>query len=516
MLMHPSPFIRCLLTAALLGLCGRGMVAQDTIQIGPLKPLETLPSLGPSFGPVPGAGAAPGSVPGGLPGAVPGAMPGAPSGTLPSVLSGGGEIRMDGINPVAVPGVPAAAPPQAPVAPPAQAPAGPAAPPPLPAGKLAVITEPLAQAYLYIEPYQTRFEVLFDAASMLKWLMPDMPVPAELTLEMQEHLQKAAALRAAEWCSLSSSGEAAAVPQVQVSVIKGLPGNTVPMKEGEALPLNQAMTGFIWEFATPPAPAEVIATWKGWINGRTTLPVKVFFGTQSETGEINSTIKTFRWRNLDRLPRPAPLAAVPQLELSEPVRVPVGGAVWLLGGLVFYVYLRVKDRRLPGGSMPYMAVWLLGAVLMSQLLVVPVNFGTSTPRITEVADAQRIVSPLLRNVYRAFDHRAEADVYDVLARSVEGELLRRLYLETIQALTLEGREGTRVNITEFQVTVDKVMPNPSGEGFLADCNWMARGLVGHWGHSHSRLNIYNARLTLVPAKEEWKLTGLEVQEVRRL
>lgn len=393
---------------------------------------------------------------------------------------------------------------------------GPATPPSLPAGKQAVITEPLAQAYLYVEPYQTRFEVLFDAASMLKWLSPDAPVPAELTAEMQAQLQEQAALRAARWCALSSGREKPPVPQVQVSVIKGLPGNTLPLKEGEPVALNQAMAGFIWEFATPPAPEEILVTWEGWINDRTTLPVKVFFGTQSESGVINSTSGIFRWRNQDRLPRPAPLASVPQWEQPDPLRVPVGGVVWLVGGVVFYVFLKIKGRRLPGGSMPYLMVWLLGAVLMSQLLVVPVNMGASSPHITEVADAQRIVSPLLRNVYRAFDHRAESDVYDVLERSVEGDLLRRLYLETIQALTLEGREGTRVNITEFQVTVDKVLPNPAGEGFQADCNWMARGLVGHWGHSHSRLNIYNARLTLVPAKEEWKLTGLEVQEVRRL
>lgn len=404
----------------------------------------------------------------------------------------------------------------APAAPPPTAPSSPAAPPPLPAGKQTIITEPLAQAYLYVEPYQTRFEVLFDAASALKWLAPDAPVPTELTPEMQEELREKATLGAMDWCTLSSSGEVASAPEVQVSVIKGLPGNTVPLKEGEPVPVNQAMAGFIWEFATPPAPAEVIVAWQGWINDRTTLPVKVFFGTQSETGEISSKINTFRWRNLDRLPRPAPLASVPQWEMQDPLRFPVGGVVWLLGGLIFYAYLRAKDRRLPGGSMPYVMVWLLGAVLMSQLLIVPVPMGSSTPPVTEVADAQRIVSPLLRNVYRAFDHRAESDVYDVLARSVEGDLLRRLYLETIQALTLEGREGTRVNITEFQVTVDKVLPNPAGEGFLADCNWMARGLVGHWGHSHSRLNIYNARLTLVPVKEEWKLTGLEVQEVRRL
>jgi hypothetical protein len=165
---------------------------------------------------------------------------------------------------------------------------------------------------------------------------------------------------------------------------------------------------------------------------------------------------------------------------------------------------------------PPFGLMLLGAVLMSQLLVIPCQNGSSSPLVSQVDEAQKIVSPLLRNVYRAFDHHSESDVYDVLARSVDGELLRKLYLETIQALTLDGREGTRVTIAEFSATVDKVAENPKGAGFVADCNWMARGIVGHWGHSHPRVNIYNARITITPAKGEWKLTGLEVQEVRRL
>jgi hypothetical protein len=272
----------------------------------------------------------------------------------------------------------------------------------------------------------------------------------------------------------------------------------------------------MWEFATPPGPDELNVTWKGWPKGISKLPVRVFFGPQSETGEIHSTIKNFRWRNQGRMTRPAPLVAVPQIPRPEPVRVPVGGIVWVLGGLAFYFYLKIKDHKLPGGSLPYFAVWLLGGVLMSQLLVLPYHPSASTQTVTQVAEAQQIVSPLLRNVYRAFDHHAESDVYDVLARSVDGELLRKLYLETIQALTLDGREGTRVTIAEFSATVDKVEKNPNGPGFVADCNWMARGIVGHWGHSHPRLNIYNARVTITPVKDEWKLTGLEVQEVRRL
>ncbi|WP_461782468.1 hypothetical protein [Prosthecobacter sp.] len=450
--------IACLLAAA------NAQDSAETIKIGPLQPLQTLPSLSSQPAPAP-------------------------------------------VRPPAAEMKPAATP----APPPAQA-----APPPLPTSNALIIKEPLAQAYLYVEPYQTRFEVLFDAATLLSWLSPDAILPATLTAEQQRQLSEKAATRAVNWCTMSSGDASLATPHLYVSVIKGLPGNTFPIAEGEEVALNQSMVGFMWEFATPPAPAELQVTWKGWFKERTKLPLRVFFGTQSETAEINAIVKTHRWRNQGRLPRPAPLTRVPQYEASEPVRVPFGAIAWLLGGLVFYTYLKVKDYRLPGGSMPYLAVWLLGAMLMSQLLVIPIQIGSGSPVITQVDEAQSIVTPLLRNVYRAFDHRVESDVYDVLERSVDGELLRKLYLETIQALTLEGREGTRVTIAEFSATVDKVEANTKGEGFTADCNWMARGIVGHWGHSHPRVNIYNARVTITPAKGEWKLIGLEVQEVRRL
>ncbi len=483
-----SHWCRIILTVILaLGfMASVGMQAQDTIRIGPLSPLETLPSLGP------GAPVVPQKEP---PMAVPGTSA---SPALPPTIS----VPPTETSP--------------PVATPKPAAPTPSAPPPLPTSSSLNITGPIAQAYLYIEPYQTRFEVLFDAATVLAWLTPDAPLPQSLTPEQQKQITDKVAPFAADWCALSTGDHALPVPQPLIAVIKGLPGNTLPLPEGDEVALNQALVGFMWEFATPPGPDELNVTWKGWIKGTTKLPVRVFFGPLSESGEIHSSVKTFRWRNQGRMPRPAPLVAVPQIEQQQPWRLPLGGILWLIGGLVFYIYLKIKDHKLPGGSMPYVAVWLLGGVLMSQLLVVPFQTGPSTPVITQVADAQKIVSPLLRNVYRAFDHHEQSDVYDVLARSVDGELLRKLYLETIQALTLDGREGTRVTIAEFSATVDKVAPNPKGAGFIADCNWMARGIVGHWGHSHPRVNIYNARITITPVKDEWKLTALEVQEVRRL
>ncbi|MEZ5384325.1 MAG: hypothetical protein R3F13_02290 [Prosthecobacter sp.] len=460
---RPLQLSAVILTAGLL--CGWALMpasAQETIKIGPLKPLETLPSLSPD-----GTLAAP---PKPKPKEAPEVKPSAPA----------------------------------------------AAPPALPTNESLVITGPVQQAYLYVEPFQTRFEVLFDAARVMEWIWPGKTQPEKLDAALQQEISDLLALRADAWCALMVRDVPMPTPQPLAAVIKGLPGNTIPMKEGEALALNQAMVGLIWEFGTPPGPDEITVKWDGWMPGMKSIPVKAFFGPLSETGELLERIKIFRWRNLGRLPLPSPLAEVPAFQVPNVIRLPLGGILWLLGGVIFYIYLKVKERGLPGGGLPYFAVWLLGAVLMSQLLVLPLQTGAGGPVVTEVADAQAIVAPLLRNVYRAFDHHVESDVYDVLARSVDGELLRKLYLETIQALTLDGREGTRVTIAEFSATVDKVEPDSKGGGFIADCNWMARGIVGHWGHSHPRVNIYNARVTITPTKGEWKLTGLEVQEVRRL
>jgi hypothetical protein len=242
--------------------------------------------------------------------------------------------------------------------------------------------------------------------------------------------------------------------------------------------------------------------------------VTILFGNQSEKVITNHVTRRIQWMNKGRL-RPSPLAAVPTFALAEPWHVPLGGTMWIIAGLAFYWYIWHRDYRLPGGGLPYFGVWVFGLLLFSKILVITIQPGESVPTITQTAEAQKIVSPLLRNVYRAFDHRAESRVYDVLARSVDGELLRKLYLETITALTLDGREGTRVLITDFEATVDKMSPNPASSGFIAECNWSVLGNVGHWGHSHPRYNGYKARLTVQPMKGEWKLTGLDVQEVRR-
>lgn len=373
--------------------------------------------------------------------------------------------------------------------------------------------EVINQGYLYLEPNQMRFEVLFDATTVLTWAK--MPVSISLNAEEQKALGDALAAKAADWCR-AGVGRPAEGNFLGASIIKGKPGATLPLEEGDSLRTREAMVGLMWEFPLPPLPEEIALQWTGYIQGQKRLPIRVFFGVKSEVIEADAATKQIKWRVKGRLPMPAPLAAVPKIKTLPPWHIPMASVIWFCGGLVIFLLVQRKGHRLPGGAISFLGAWFIGALLTWPLFVVTVPRGSSVPEVNDKSQAEAILAPLLRNVYRAFDYRTESDIYDTLARSVDGELLRKLYLETLQALTLEGREGTRVTISEFSVEIMAVKPAPSGQGFITDCQWTALGTVGHWGHAHTRVNRYTATVTVAPVESEWKVVNLEVQEARRI
>lgn len=372
----------------------------------------------------------------------------------------------------------------------------------------------IANGYLYVEPYQARFEALIDAKSILHWLNPLKEIPSTLDASTQKSVTTAATKHASEWCQLNVGSLKIAGNFIGASIIKGKPGATLPFEEGAEIATQEAMIGFIWEYPTPPSPNEITLHWQGFIGEIKELPIRVFFGPKSELLQVSQNLPKSTWKAQGRIPRPSPLASVPTLTIPAPLPFPLATALWIIAGLFFYGFIRIRDHHLPGGSMPFFATWLLGAVLSWPLLRIDLSGSAEVPQIKEPAQAEAIVTPLLRNVYRAFDHRTESEIYDVLAMSVDGELLRKLYLETIQALTLDGREGTRVTISEFSADILKV--EQTSEGFVTEVQWTALGSVGHWGHAHTRVNRYTAKVTVSPVQTAWKITQLDVSEARRL
>ena len=126
-----------------------------------------------------------------------------------------------------------------------------------------------------------------------------------------------------------------------------------------------------------------------------------------------------------------------------------------------------------------------------------------------------IVAGLLHNVYRAFDFRAEEDIYDVLDKSVSGDLLAQIYLETRRGLELANQGGARAKVKDIEVTDLATRAGEDG-GFIAEASWNVAGSVGHWGHVHQRKNRYQAELDIRPVDGDWKITNLEILQEERL
>jgi hypothetical protein len=128
---------------------------------------------------------------------------------------------------------------------------------------------------------------------------------------------------------------------------------------------------------------------------------------------------------------------------------------------------------------------------------------------------QSLVGGLLHNVYRAFDRRGEEVIYDVLARSVSGDLLADVFLETRRGLELENQGGASVKVKDIEV-LDTRLVDDRGEALDIEARWNVSGSIGHWGHVHQRINGYHANLSLENVEGAWKLSALEILEEQRL
>jgi hypothetical protein len=183
-----------------------------------------------------------------------------------------------------------------------------------------------------------------------------------------------------------------------------------------------------------------------------------------------------------------------------------------LGGAALLLLLLLRRRP---------AIWLgpvLGLVAIAivlrdvAVLRVPAPFGNKT-ELPDAAQARAVFEPLHANIYRAFDYSKEGDIYDALARSVEGEYLEQLYRQVYESLVMrdEGGAMSRVQSVE-QLSFELLGTRHVGDQPALDveASWRVKGAVFHWGHDHVRVHDYDARYTLLGTEQGWRIAQHEV------
>lgn len=180
--------------------------------------------------------------------------------------------------------------------------------------------------------------------------------------------------------------------------------------------------------------------------------------------------------------------------------------------------LRATGRRL---SPPLLAAVLAGMLVAGWagrgLVVAEIARPARAEELPEAVEAARIFETLHANLYRAFDFAAEGDVYDALARSVDGPLLERVYDDVYRGLVMMEEGGAVGRVAELQprdTAIESIgvieRDGAATEGFAVRHRWRVRARVVHWGHAHERTIAYDARYAVAATPEGWRIVGVEV------
>ena len=233
-------------------------------------------------------------------------------------------------------------------------------------------------------------------------------------------------------------------------------------------------------------------------------------GGKSSAARFAESEPTLRWSRKDAT-KPDPLQSLPAPRTAgsgraATVLLVACGAVAVLA-IGFAAIRRTRGARV--GAIAAIVIAAAGAFALQSKAV---SAWRATPMaLIDPGDAEHILRSLHESLYRAFDYTAESDIYDRLEVALEGELLGELY-EQIRLSLVQAEKDMKVGIVTglepIETTIsemDLAGSDPEGRGFDATHRWRVDGTVYHWGHSHTRANVYEARYRVAFTQQGWQI-----------
>lgn len=214
----------------------------------------------------------------------------------------------------------------------------------------------------------------------------------------------------------------------------------------------------------------------------------------------------------------APQAAPDRLASVPPPPAPTGLGTALLpavsGLLGITLGLGVRPRSRAGRHARLAAVLLGGSAVTWAGLAATLRQGREL-RLDE-AEALAIFRPLHENIYRAFDFTRDTEVFDALARSVDGPILSDLHEQIYRSLVMQEEGGAVSRVRSLDMIEARVLPDSPPDRVRIDATWTVDGIVYHWGHSHERRNEHHATFSLAPRPQGWRIIEASMTAQRRI
>jgi hypothetical protein len=376
-------------------------------------------------------------------------------------------------------------------------------------------------SFIYITDYEVRHEVLIPLAT-LSTLM-EFERASESFLEIEE--QDAAAEKIKAFFSV---GNPVIIDSVEVQPVfdrvdfYGLDLKDFAVQaEKRRVSMASGRVGVIMSYSTKSPPTTVEVSWDKFNDVIKSVDSVVFAYDQVDKTQFSMFLEdnTYRWQAPERKPLP-PITGISSTIDRESLQAPVWKIPIL--SLVFAGLAVLAMGAKPVTGFSWKSTLATFGVLVVAAAIGWPFFQTSVPSpiaeipVFEIEDenASQVFAQLHKNMFRAFDYRNESDVYDALAKSVDGELLRRLYLQINESLRVKEQGGAIARVDEVNLlsgdaeSVAGLPPNEPAFGYRA--KWNLIGTIEHWGHIHQRENQYDAQFVVQLKDDAWKITQMQV------
>ena len=374
------------------------------------------------------------------------------------------------------------------------------------------------RTYLYIEPYEVRHEILVRVKDMMTWMEFDLRGDEFIEEDEFNPVREKIASFFMDREKVLIDGKQLKPILDRTAYVESSMLRSRFIEIPERVPLNTAMIGIVITYLTDGIPQEVVTQWDLFseriqkVTARMTDPAGPF------PYDLDPDDNVLKWTNYLKNYTIPTVDKIMVDETHKGIPLPLGSlaCIVLLLPFAFSAYSRRKKSQPVKIQLSMILILTIGIVTLFPRWHVSLGSNARASQISE-EDSKAIVHSLLKNVYRAFDFREEDDVYDKLAISVSGDLLKEVYLQSRKSMIIEQAGGAQAKVKQVDVLETDVQESKKQKGALdIRTKWTAVGSVGHWGHSHTRQNVYDAILTLAVADGSWKITGIELLEEKRV
>lgn len=371
-------------------------------------------------------------------------------------------------------------------------------------------------AFIYITPREVRMEVLIPLANLKEFLNFDQADPWYLEVAEQDEARPQIEKFFADGNPVTINGKVVK-PRFDRFDFGGLDVRDFgKMRERKRISLANGRVGIIMSYPTRNIPDKVTVTWTKFSKMLKDVDVVVIGPDDTvEKKQFSKYLSnnTIEWVNPGIPPLPDVVeVTVDESSLVKPARWPlisIGCGLIALGVLV---------SMLKGGEARRGKFWF--ALVLGVAAIVSFSARTPLPGFSETKpvspdEATRVFDTLHTNLFRSFDYKTEDDVYDALARTTDGNLLKKIYLDMRKSLEVQEQGGAVSSIDRIEILEGDLVEDPSTQAgleppdFSYRCIWELEGTVEHWGHIHQRTNRYEALFDVQNIDGVWKFTDFQ-------